>query len=136
MYIEAGSASLNVKGCVFIQSLNELQLLTMSYTKVSFIHSESSGALTLYNTTMDATPYGSTGPHLLKGNGRLIDLGNDNLTTFNCPVGSQIEILNFTDQATTEVSDQSCKIEVTTLEFSCSACAGNFYSLQRGRALG
>ena len=103
---------------------------------MSFIHSESSGALTLYNTTMDATPYGSTGPLLLKRNGRLIDLGNDNLSTFNCLVGSQIEILNFTDQATTEVNDQSCKIEITTFEFICSACAGNFYSLQRGRAFG
>ena len=140
IYTVTGSASLDVQDCVFRQ--NELEVAKINftkanYTKASFIHAESSGALKLYNTTMDILPYGSIGPLLLVRNGRLIDLGNNNLTTtFNCPVGSQIEILNFTDQLTTEEDDQPCKIEVTILEFSCSACSGNSYSLQRGRALG
>ena len=136
IYIGAGSASLNVEGCVFSQTLNKLELLNVNYTKALFIHCESSGALTLYNTTMDVTPYGSTGQLLLKRNGRLIDLGNNNLTTFNCSVGSRMEILSFTDQFTTLVNNTPCKIEATTLEVSCSTCAENSYSLQRGHALG
>ena len=105
--------------------------------KASSIHIESSGALKLYNTTMDATPYGTTGPLLLVRNGRLIEFGKDNqLTTVNCPVGSQMEILSFTEQFTTQINKEPCKIQLTTLEFSCSACPGNTYSLQRGRALG
>ena len=69
-------------------------------------------------------------------NGRLIDFGIGNLTKFHCPVGSQIEILNVTDKVITMLDNKPCKIEVVALKFSCSACAGNPYSLQRGRSLG
>ena len=73
---------------------------------------------------------------MLVRNGRQIDLKSNHSTTFNCPVGSQMEIVNFTGQVTTTVNNTPCKITVTTLEFSCSACAGNSYSLQRGSAFG
>ena len=121
---------------VFRQTVNERLIPQAIYMQASFIHAESSGALKLYNTTLDATPYGSTGTVMQVRNGRLIDLGNNNLTVFNCPVGSKMEIFNFTNQVTTNVNNVPCKFELLTLEFSCSACAGNAYSLQRGRALG
>ena len=139
IYTGDGSTSLVIQDSSFNQTMEKLLLPSPYniYSEASFVHAESSGALKLYNTTMDSTPYGITSPLLLVRNGRLIDLGNNNLTTtLNCPVGSQIEILNFTNQFTTEEYDQPCKIEVTILEFSCSACAANSYSLQRGRALG
>ena len=59
-------------------------------------------------------------------NGKLIDLGTNNLTNYNCPVGSRLGILNITDE-----SDS-----LSTWQFSGSACKGNSYSLQRGRAVG
>ena len=137
IYTVPGSASLIIQDSVFRQTRNKLPLLKVNYTEPSFVYSESSGALKLYNTSMDATPYGGTSPLMLVRNGRQIDVGNANLTTFICPVGSQMEIVNFTNQVTARVNNTAtCKIEVTTLQFSCSACTGYFYSLQRGRAIG
>ena len=106
IYTVAGSASLIIQNSVFRQTINELKLPKFNYSKTSFIHSESSGALKLCNTTMNATPYGSTGPLILVRNGRIIALGNNNITTLNCPVGSQMKILNFTDQITTQITRQ------------------------------
>ena len=136
IYTMDGSASLTIQDSLFRQTINELQLLTMNYIKTSFIHTESSGAVKIYNTTMDARPYGSGNPLMAVANGRLIDFGIGNLTKFYCPVGSQIEILNVTDKVITMLDNKPCKIEVVTLKFSCSACSGNSYSLQRGRSLG
>ena len=134
-----GSASLIIQDSVFRQTISELQpskTMRRNYSLASFIHAESSGALKLYNTTFEVAPYGSSGPFLLVRNGRLIDLGRNNLTTFSCSVGSEMEVLHLTVQFTTEVHDQPCTIEVSTLELSCFACQKNSYSLQRGRALG
>ena len=136
IYTMDGSASPTIQNSLFRQTINELQLLTMNYSKTSFIHTESSGALKIYNTTMDARPYGSGNPLMAVANGRLIDFGISNLTKFYCPVGSQIEILNVTDKVLTMLGNKPCKLEVVTLKFSCSACTGNSYSLQRGHALG
>ena len=85
---------------------------------------------------MDAKPYREATFLILVRNSRLIDLGNNNLTMFYCPVGSQIQIVNFTDRVITQVNSTPCNINVTTLEVTCSACEGNSYSLQRGLALG
>ena len=134
-----GSASLIIQDSVFRQTISELQpskTMKRNYSLASFIHAESSGALKLYNTTFEVATYGSSGPFLLVRNGRLIDLGRNNLTTFSCSVGSEMEVLHLTVQFTTEVHDQPCTIEVSTLELSCFACQKNSYSLQRGRALG
>ena len=138
IYTVPGSGSLTLHDSLFRQTLNELHIPNLNYSdsKASFCHVESSGALKVYNTTMDSSPYSSTSSLLLVRNGRIIHLGNNNLTTFICPVGSQIEILHFTDQVSTRVNNTPCIINVTTLQFSCSACAGNSYSLQRGRAIG
>ena len=137
IYTETGSASLIIEGSVFNKTLTELQN-KIKYTTGSFIHTESSGAFKLNSTTMEASPYRNTGPLLQVTNGRLIYLGNNNLTTstFNCPVGSQMEFLQFSHQVTTQVNNTDCTIKITSLEFSCSACAGNSYSLQCGRAFG
>ena len=134
-----GSASLIIQDSVFRQTISELQpskTMKRIYSLASFIHAESSGALKLYNTTFEVATYGISGPFLLVRNGRLIDLGRNNLTTFSCSVGSEMEVLHLTVRFTTEVHDQLCTIEVSTLELSCFACQKNSYSLQRGRALG
>ena len=136
IYTVPGSASLVIRDSVFRQTVKERLLPQVNYSQASFIHAESSGALKLYNTRLDATPYGDTSPLMQVRNGRLIDLGKNNMTAFNCPVGSQMEIFNFTTQVTTYVNNVPCRIKLLTLEFRCSACAGNSYSLQRGLALG
>ncbi|KAJ7378431.1 hypothetical protein OS493_022965 [Desmophyllum pertusum] len=102
------------------------------YIAGSFIHAESSELLKVFNTTMDVRAYGTTTPMMLVTNCGTVDIANDNVTKFYCPVGSQIRIIKFT--TSTQWSDIP-KSKVT-LEFSCSACTGNSYSRQRGRALG
>jgi len=137
VYTVAGSASVIIQDNVFRQTLTGLQFLNTNFSKGSFIHAESSGALIVKNTTMEAQPYGNTNLLLMVTNGRLIDVGqSNNSTRFNCPVGSQMEIINFANENMTLVNSKPCKLKVATLEFRCSACAGNSYSLRRGRAHG
>jgi len=136
IYTAPGSASLIIQDSIFRQTMNELQIPNTFYSGTSLIHVESSGALEVFNSTVNVSRYGSTNLIMQVRNGRKIDVGNKNLTTFYCPVGSQMEILNFTDQVATQVNNTPCKIEVTTLEFRCSACTGNSYSVERGRAFG
>lgn len=112
IYTVPGSGNLEILNSVFRQTVKERLLPQVNYSQASFIHAESSGALKLYNTTLDATPYGGTSPLMQVRNGRLIDLGNNNMTAFNCPVGSQMEIFNFT---TTDVNNKDCSIELFTL---------------------
>ncbi len=134
IYTSAGSASVIVQDSLFLQTKKELQLLAVNFSKTSFIHAESSGALKVYNTTMDARPYGSSGPLLFVTNGRLIDVGN--LTKFYCPVGSKMDIVDFSNLLITRFNNTNCKLKVTTLAYSCSVCGVNSYSLQRDRAIG
>jgi len=136
IYTVQGSASLIIQGSLFQQTMKTLQLFTMNYSKASFFHVESSGPFKVYNTTMNVRAYGVKNPLMLVANGRVIDLGDDSLTKFYCPVGSEMEILRFTQEFTTQVNNTPCKIKITTLELSCSPCEGNSYSLQRGYALG
>ena len=136
LYIVKGSASLSIQDSLFQQNMKRLPVLFKNYSYVSFIHAESSGALNVSNTTMDVRAYDSRNPLMLVTNGRLIGVGSDNLTKFYCPIGSEMEILHFTNEVTTQANNTTCKIEVATLEFRCSACRGNSYSLQRGHAFG
>ena len=128
IYTGPGSASLIIQGSSFNQTVHSIYLNAL---EDSFIHAESSGAFKVYNTTFDARPYRISSILMQVRNGRLIDLGN--LTAFSCPIGSQMAILNLTDQVQ---QNTTCKIELFTLQFSCSACPVNSYSLQRGQARG
>lgn len=130
IYTAPGSASLIIQGSSFNQTVHSIYL-NVNALEDSFIHAESSGAFKVYNTTFNARPYRISSILMQVRNGRLIDLRN--LTAFSCPVGSQMGILNLTDQIQ---KNESCKIELFTLEFSCSACPVNSYSLQRGQARG
>lgn len=66
IYTATGSASVVIQNSVFRQTMNELKLPKYNYTKTSFIYSESSGALQVSNTTMNATPYSITSPLILE----------------------------------------------------------------------
>ena len=139
IFAGAGSTSLIIQDSMFLQTTNNLQFQNNIYSKTSFIHSESSGALKLYNTTMDARAYSSTSTLLYASNARLIDVGTNvpKPTVFDCPVGNKIDILELTEQVKTKVNNTSCTIHLWTLQVvSCLACGGDSYSLQRGHALG
>ena len=137
IYTVEGCASLIMQGSLFQQTMRTLQILTMNFSKASFFHVESSGPFIVHNTTMDVRAYGVKNPLMLVENGGVIDLAvDDSLTKFYCPVGSQMEVLRFTQEVTTQDNNTTRKIQITTLELGCSPCEGNSYSLQRGHALG
>ena len=119
---------IHVQDSVFKQTVAELRWSEFSYKKALFIHADSLEELKIFNTTMESTPYYSNGVLLLVTNVTVMDFGKDNSTILNCPIGSQIEILSFT----------MGRLPNGTFiwQFSCSACADNSYSLQRGRAVG
>ena len=136
LYTASGSASVVLQESVFRQTKNELQLLKVT----SFVHAESSGELVFYNTTMDAAqPYDSAiySTLVLIQNGGLIDLGDNNVTKFTCPLGNKIDITNFTTCQLRTINS-TCKITVNTryLRYDCLRCTENKYSLQRGSAFG
>ena len=133
--ISKGSGIVIVQDSIFNQTVNKLQLHNgMTYSdNSSFIYVEGFEILKISNTTVEAMAY-SSGKRLIRvSNGMVVDITNDNLTKFICPVGSKMDIICVADFRD---GIQPCTIDLITLQFSCSACEGNSYSLQRGRALG
>ena len=140
LYLLPGSASLNMQYNVFNRTTSEIQKLGETFTIGSFIHAESLGEFIFHNTTMDAQlPYGRSiyGPLFLVQNGRLIDLGENNLTRLYCPLGMRMDLTSF------EICDPflvsgSCSNERKTrfLQYSCLTCPVGQYSLQRGGTFG
>ena len=137
--LPGGSASLNMQNTVFNRTTSEIQKLGETFTTGSFIHAESLGEFIFHNTTMDAQrPYGRSmyGPLFLVQNGRLIDLGENNLTRFYCPLGMTIMMMNLTSIAAfvpSLVNSSCCNGEkIRFLRYSCLTCPVGQYSLQRG----
>ncbi|XP_068686624.1 uncharacterized protein [Montipora foliosa] len=135
---EPGTTSLCIRGSVFNQTINELQLGDKKYSTGTFIATDSSGTLTLTKTSLNISIPRSNSPLLQVRNGRQVDV--DNSTMLSCPVGSKMQIIHFQDEVKSVISClESGKLFttlVTTVEVSCSVCEGNTYSLQRGRAFG
>ena len=128
LYVAYGVKNVVIQDSVLNQTKTELRRSKFSYKKASFIRGHSLEVLTIHNTTMEATPYDSNGPLLLVTNVTVMDFGKDNSTSLNCPAGSKMEILSYT----LGDKDNSPRF----WQFTCSPCAGNSYSLQRGRAVG
>ena len=140
LYLLPGSASLNMQNNVFNRTTSEIQKLGETFTIGSFIHAESLGEFIFHNTTMDAQlPYGRSiyGPLFLVQNGRLIDLGENNLTRLYCPLGMRMDLTSFETCDPFLVSG-SCSNERKTsfLQYSCLTCPVGQYSLQRGGTFG
>ena len=126
----AGVKNVVIQDSALNQTITGLKNFGIFHKEASFIHGNSIEELKIFNTTVEATPYDSNGPLLLVTNVTVMDFGKDNSTIFNCPVGSEMEILSFT------TSNYDTDKSTFAWQFSCSACRGNSYSLQRGRAVG
>lgn len=136
IYAEERSTSVSVQECYFLQSKSELIRDLQTFSKSSFIHTESEGPFEIKNSTLNATR-NAVGNSLVKiAKGGLVDFGDDNCTHLYCPKGSQMQLVNFSNHITTGTKDASCTIMVTGLDYSCLPCAGGLYSLQRGQVHG
>ena len=128
LYAGDGASYVVIQDSILNQTITGLKKFKVLYKEASFIRGTSFEGLRIFNTTMEATPYDSNGPLLLVTTSTVVDFGKDNSTSLNCPTGSKMEILNYNLGG-----GYTCPC---TWQFSCSACAGNSYSLQRGRAVG
>ena len=126
----AGVKNVVIQDSALNQTITGLKNFGIFHKEASFIHGNSIEELKIFNTTVEATPYDSNGPLLLVTNVTVMDFGKDNSTIFNCPVGSEMEILSFT------TSNYDTAKSTFAWQLRCSACRGNSYSLQRGRAFG
>ena len=130
LYAAYGVKNVVIQDGALNQTITWLKNFGVFHKEASFIHGNSIEELKIFNTTMEAIPYDSNGPLLLVTNVTVMEFGKDNSTIFNCPVGSEMEILSFT------TSNYDTDKSTFAWQFSCSACRGNSYSLQRGRAVG
>ena len=65
------------------------------------------------NATLNAK-YNNAGNSLVTiGKGGRVDFGNKNLTVLYCPIGSEMQFLNFSNTITARTKDFSCKVRVT-----------------------
>ena len=126
----AGMKNVVIQDSALNQTITGFKNFGLLHKEASFIHGSSIEELKIFNTTMESTPYDSNGPLLLVTNVTVMDFGKDNSTILKCPVGNEMEILSFT------TSNYHTAKSTFAWQFSCSACTGNSYSLQRGRAVG
>ena len=125
-----GMKNVVIQDSALNQTITGFKNFGLLHKEASFIHGSSIEDLKIFNTTMEAIPYDSNGPLLLVTNVTVMDFGKDNSTILKCPVGNEMEILSFT------TSNYHTAKSTFAWQFSCSACTGNSYSLQRGRAVG
>ena len=136
IYATYGSTSIVIRDSIFLQSKTELVAHKKSFSKSSFIHTESTGPLILQNTTLNAKRNNVGNSLVTVGKGGAVDFGENNLTALFCPMGSDLKFINFSNEITTFTKNVSCKIIVTGLDYSCVPCSAGLYSLQRGQAFG
>ena len=119
IYAEARSTIVSIQDCYFLQSKSELIRDLKTFSKSSFIHTESEGPLDIKNSTLNAKR-NAVGNSLVKiAKGGLVDFGDDNSTQLYCPKKRQTQLVSFSNTITTGTKDASCTIMVTGLEYSC-----------------
>ena len=136
IYAAERSTSVAIRDSFFLQSKTELIRNSRTFSKSSFIHTESTGPLLVENTTINARRNAVGNSLVMVGKGGIVDFGHDNFTQLYCPVGSKMQYLNFSNTITTGTNNVSCTIQVTGLGYSCLPCTGGLYSLQRGQVHG
>ena len=136
IYAAEGSTSVVIRNSFFLLSKTKLICDLKTFSKSSFIHTESAGPLVTENTTLNAERNAVKNSLVTIGKGGPVEFGEKNRTALYCPVGSEMEFLNFSNTITTITKDFSCKVRVTGLDYSCLPCPGGLYSLQRGQTHG
>ncbi|XP_020916296.2 uncharacterized protein LOC110253693 [Exaiptasia diaphana] len=143
IFLTSESTSLKVLHSRFLQNHSVLYHSSTLTPKVKstigvLIYSESEGPLMIFNTTMESmwSRYVQSKSLIYISKGNLIDFGDNNQTIVKCPIGSSLDILNYTTIVDTEYQSKPCKIALTLLQFNCKSCPIDTYSLQYGHSLG
>ena len=120
IYAEGRSTSVSIQDCYFQQSKNELICDLKSFSKSSFIHTESEGPLDMKNSTLNAKRYAVGNSLVNIGKGGLVDFGDDNSTHLYCPKGSQKQVVNFSN--TIILEQRMLRARLSLLAWTIAAC--------------
>lgn len=138
VYSAYGTGQVHFKDCSLSTTKTSMTILNnTTFNKATFMYSESGGPMKFQNTSMRLFV-------AKKGSYPLFDISNggyvevDDNTTIQCSKGSQLLFENTTHFLLTEDGQKNnfCKINVTSLKFSCKSCSPGYYSLQRGSMRG
>lgn len=135
VYSAYGTGQVNFKDCSFLRTKKSVKLKNRTFNKGKFLYSESGGPLRFENTSMISfVAAWNSYPVFHISSGGYVVMDND--TTIHCCRGSKLLLENTTHFSLSESRNNFCKINVTSLTFSCRSCAPGYYSLQKGRSRG
>ena len=135
VYSAYGTGQVLFKECFFVRTKEGLKLRNGTFSKATLLYSESGGPMRFQNTSMTSfvstwSPY----PVLHISSGGYFSM--DYNTTIQCNKGSQLWLENTTHFSSAENMKNFCKLNVTSLKFTCWTCAAGHYSLREGRSRG
>ena len=126
-----GSNSLTIKNSLFSQTTASISVNKKTFYFTSFIQTFSGGPLIIRYSTFDQRIVSDDHSLLM------ITLGSrfepDQLTSFLCPVGSNI---TKTEILFTKVENAHCNRNFLSVRLSCKQCESKKYSLERGQITG
>ena len=128
---ENGRGRLNITGGSFVQGRNHKKGMTRW---PSFIYSLNTGELVIERSSFlakDTSPFYALVAAYEEERVRM-----DNETTIQCPVGTQLNLINWYRQQGTTGDKRHCRRNLTTVKVVCEICPPNTYSLQHGQSVG
>lgn len=135
VYSAYGTGQVHFKDCSFSTTKTNVTILkNNTFNKANFLYSESGGPMKFQNTSMRffVAKRGSY-PVFDISSGGYVEV--DDNTTIQCSEGNQLLFENTTHFVLAE-ENKFCKINVTSLKFSCKSCSTGYYSLHRGSMRG
>ena len=139
VYIKPGFGSVNIVNSTFRQtSLNPFSIgkQRLISSVACFLHSESSGPITITNSSFTANVLTRYNPILAATRTSLITA--DVTSTFRCPTGKRVKVDKMAKAGDFQFTkgSEKCLMKVNYVKLYCEECRDEFYSLQRGLTTG
>ena len=136
IYSAYGTGQVDFEDCSFAITNNRMSISNLStFSKPTFLYSESGGPLNLRNTSMTSLDSDKNSFLMLDiSSGGYV--GMDETSKLQCSEGQQLLLENTTYVVYTEKNGSFCPLNVVVLKYSCTSCPTGYYSLQRGTSRG
>ena len=136
VYSAYGTGQVDFEDCSFSRTNNSMTISNIStFSKSTFLYSESEGPLNLRNTSMISLDSERNSFAMFDISfGGYVDM--DETSKLQCSEGQQLILENTTHVVYTERNGSFCPLNVTALTFSCTSCPTGYYSLQKGTSRG
>ena len=137
IYVGYGSTKVELNSCIFKRTKREGTYSDTSFAVGRFLHSESGGPVMIKNmsfvTSIDQRQQPLSILQIFSGGYFDIDFNS----TIRCATGSELRFFNFTHfHYEGGYENTFCRLNVTTVMFTCRMCPSKMYSLQSGFSRG